>query len=540
VDKYLFDRLAENNPKMNELICAGIVTEQLKHTESYVDEVLRCASSSFIEGFEYVSYRQCTPYEEFNEQTRERYSKRIFEMSKSNFYMISLNFRFMGKDLPPRYMYLPYVNDAGLMTVNGSQFVVNPVLTDKVFSVDHETIFMPITRDKLIFERITHSFLVDEERRHPSVVWGHIHKVAKRKTTLSMSNGLKVKPVTTIPHYLFAKYGVTETFKRFYDTDIIAGGIEINRDAYPEKEWVICRSRGIKPLCVTGVTYSPPDLRIAIRRTDYSERLEPLLGGLFYLADLFPSRVAVEWIDSTVMWQILLGICIYKNGESEGKLLTYMATHLDSLDEYVDTLVKKNLSEEDVFCDNIYELFVYIMDNMTQMLISAEPATMYGKRLTILRYLLLDFVISVFNLTYALKRKANSIDRELTESDVRKILDKTIKINAVSGSLTTESHGEVNTMAYPGDNKIFKITSRAIPQSHTTGKKQSTSLLSDPGKHLHSSIAEVGSYGNQPKFDPTGQSRLNPFLNVGVDGNIKRAPEHKEILDSVQERISRS
>jgi hypothetical protein len=181
----------------------------------------------------------------------------------------------------------------------------------------------------------------------------------------------------------------------------------------------------------------------------------------------------------------------------------------------------------------------YVNNNMTEMLISTDVSSMYDKHFTVLRYLLSDAVVSIFHLTYDLKRKAGNTARELTAKDVIATMDKKLKVGCVLSGLTSGGHGEVNTIAYPGDNMVFKLTSRAILQSSATGSKQSTALMDDPAKFLHASIAEVGTYGNQPKFDPTGRSRINPYLAVGVDGSIKRNSEFTELLDRVQREIRR-
>lgn len=539
MDKYLFDKIHESVPKMNPLICNGLAVEQVKHAEEYIDKVFRSAAASFPPELEYKGCQRCTPNEEYAEQTRERYSKQVFEMARSDFYMVKYLFSFNGVLMPPRYIYLPFLDTAGTMKVRGSQFVVNPVITDRLFSVDYDKIFLPITRDKLTFERITHNFQTTDGRKSPSVVWSNIHHLAKKKTSFRTSAGFIIKPVSTLAHYLFAKYGLTEAFKLFCDTDVIVGGIEIDEDTYHPDEYIICRSTTVQPSAIRGRGYVPTDLRVAVKRSDYNEKVEGMLGGLFYVADLFPDRIKPEWIDSVVMWRIILGHIIYKNGDSEGKLQEDINHHIGSLDEYIDPLVQETLAEAEIPVTDIYQLFSYIIENMTDMVIETDVASMYDKRLTVLRYLMLHVVKGIFHLTYKLKRKAVNSARPLTETDVRKAMDKWLKTAAAVSKITSD-HGEVNNMSYPGDNKLLKITSRVILQNLATGNQPQSGQLNDASKYLHASLAEVGSYGNQPKFDPTGQSRINPYLPIGVDGTIVQSAEHKSLLDEIQNKIRRN
>lgn len=539
MDRHLFDLIQTEVPKMNPLICKGLVTEQIKEAERYIEMVIESAADTFPPGLEYVECKRCTPNEEFSELTRERYNKQVYDLARSDFYMVKYIFKYNGELLPPRYMMLPFLGKAGTITIRGSQFVVNPVITDKLFSVDHSRVFMPITRDKITFERQTHSYYVDKQRVTTSVVWGHIHHLAKKKSSLRTGTA-KITATTCLAHYLFALDGVTAAYKRFANCDVKLGHTtEICKETYPEKDWVICKSSGIMPASITDKFYKHTDVAIAIPRKAFTPFVEALTAGLFYVVDHFPERLRPEWLDNSTSWRITLGHLIYKNNESEGKLQEDVNAHFDSLDAYVDTKTRETFAEEGIGCRDIYEIFAYMIQNMPDMIINADVSSLYDKRLTVLRYLLQDLVNSIFRMTFALKRKLKKEGRELKKTDIIKAMDKDLKSTAIVQRLTSK-HGEVNTMAYPGDNMVFKLTSRIILQSSATGtNKNSAGMLKDPSKHLHASLAEVGSYLNQPKFDPTGQSRINPYLNVGVDGIIHQSEEHKELIDNVNRRIKR-
>jgi hypothetical protein len=87
---------------------------------------------------------------------------------------------------------------------------------------------------------------------------------------------------------------------------------------------------------------------------------------------------------------------------------------------------------------------------------------------------------------------------------------------------------------------FFGITSMMVTQDNASasGGKKSKINLKDPGKHLHSSIAEVASYNNIPKSDPTGRSRINPCLRLGPNDMVERDPDKKDLLDHVQMLLS--
>jgi hypothetical protein len=63
--------------------------------------------------------------------------------------------------------------------------------------------------------------------------------------------------------------------------------------------------------------------------------------------------------------------------------------------------------------------------------------------------------------------------------------------------------------------------------------------MDDPTKFLHISNAEVASCWNQPKYDPTGKSKLNPCLQTTPDGTIIRNPEFIPLLEETHAWIKR-
>ena len=47
-------------------------------------------------------------------------------MARSDVYLMKFLFSFNGVELPPRYIYLPFVGEAGTMFLGGSRYLVTP------------------------------------------------------------------------------------------------------------------------------------------------------------------------------------------------------------------------------------------------------------------------------------------------------------------------------------------------------------------------------------------------------------------------------
>lgn len=532
MDKNLAILVDSVTPPINESIGNGLAVEHMKHVEEYVDRVLQSAAKGSPYGLKYEGFERCTPQEEFEEATKVKNNKRVYDVARSDIYMVKYWFSHHGVRLPPRYLYLPFVGEAGMLYLGGSRFNIAPVLSDRVISVQVSNIFVRLWRDRLTFERMTQHYMEDGLRQTVQVAWSTIyHKNAKMRKVVST-----VKANCSLVHYLFCKYGFHDTFLKFGNCRPVIGGQEINREAYPEDQWVICSSTQLKPKGFGRGFWQASDVRVAIRRDELTPMVRNMIGGFFYVVDHFPDRVRPEWVDQKRMWMILLGHILFSGNINEGRLHDDIQDHITSLDEYLDAPVIDKLADIGVHVKDVYEIFAIIIERFNEWLLGANDkvASMYDKELSILYYVLYEITSAIFKLFYKLKAASK---KELTSKEIIATMNMTLRTGLIYS--ITKKHGEVSTVSVPGDNKAFKITAMLIPQSSSnklSGRKDSASL-DDPSKRLHASIAEVGGYSALPKSQPDGRARLNPHVRFDAKGVIVRNPERVELLDAVQAAI---
>lgn len=532
----LFDHIHnKHTPKLNRAVCDGVAVEHMRSIEGYIDRIIRCAEEGFPEGLKYIDYERCTPQEEYNEVTRKRNNRRSFDLSRSDVYMVRYHFSFDGEELFPLFLYLPFVSDGGLIRLRGSLYSISPVLADKAISVGQNSLFIPLTRDKLTFKRLIQHYYVNGKQENTYVIWSTVYHRSER----SLRNAGKptIKMESSLAHYLFCKYGLTRTFAQFADAEVVVGDeTTITEQTHPQSEWFICSSTGIKPRGLARGAYTGSGIRLAVRTKEWSQTVAGLVGGFFYIVDHFPERVLPEYVDNERLWKILLGHVIFASHVSEGKLAEDIETHMISLDEYIDRMARDNLADDGVYVTNVFELFAHVIETFAVRVMASgdDIGSMYGKRLTVLRYVSEPIIRGIFGFMYRLR----SAKKPVTKEDIQKNL-KMIPTELIL-SINYE-HGEVKPIASPSDNKIFNITSNVVPQtSSKSGARASTkSTLVDPSKFLHASIAEVGSFSHQPKSEPTGRSKLNPCVRTEPDGLIVRDPDKISLIDSVQEKIRR-
>lgn len=539
MDKKLFDLVDQRVPKFNPRIAEGYAVRAMQFVEGYVDRIFRTAAVDFPPELKYLGGERCTPYEEYQEVTRRlgrqqnNSSRSTFEVARSDMYMMRYRFSFAGEELEPRYVYLPFVTEAGMITIRGSTFSISPVAADNGISVGTDNIYIPLTRLKITFRRQHHHFYCDGERQSPPVVWSRIHQ---RKPMTGVKMLVKANP--TIAHYLFAKYGLTDAFKQMLGVDVIVGdAMTINRDTYPEDKWHICTSAQLKPAGVRDRAYVASDIRLAIPRGQYNATVANMVGGFFYVVDHFPERVLPDYVNDTRLWMVLLGLIYWGNSMGEGKLAEEVNTHMQALDGYMDAESRTNLFEAGVDVSDIYQLFVHVIETFSQRVTNAgnDVSSMYYKRLKVLYYVMEDLTKAINNFMFkvvAPKKKA------LTARDVNKMLRDIIKPTIAMN--INRDHIEVSSVSAPGDNKYFKITSQLALQTDSAGKGgRKADSPNDPSKYLHVSIAEIGSYSTMSKSEATGRKKINPYAKTDESGTLIRDPDKVELLDRVQAMIQR-
>lgn len=526
-------------PQLNPDIANGLACKHMRYVDEYVDSVLRAAAKGFPQGLEYVGRRICTPEEQFNEISRKKQNRHQFDLARTDFFLVEYSFRFGGEEIKTKkYFFLPFVNDGGIIHISGTRWVISPVLTDRVISIDEESIFVRLLKAKLTFSRKVNSFQINGgEIQSVHVVWGNIYN----DSADDKSPKPKIRAHCTLGHYLFAKYGVLEAFRRFANCVPVIGEGDITEETYPPHEWVICQSRGIAPTGHGRGIYNPCMTRLAVRRSDYeSHMVKNLISAFFYVADHFPTRVTPDNIapssgSVTRLWMVLLGHLIKGSAQTEGKLYNDMEDHIGSLDEYVDALVAHELKEVGHDISDIYQLFALLIRNFNDWILGVgdKIASMWDKKFSILYHTCYDVTSSIFKMAFKLTTAAKK--KELTADRVTSIMNDHLKAGAAY-RLSKEEHPETTTTYTAGSNKVLKTTILLLPQSNSSKGKsgKGSSNIMDAKKRMHASVAEVGAFLAIPKNDPSGRARCSPFVQLSETGLVLRNPDHVELLDRTQ------
>lgn len=538
----LIDMIHEDLPKFNPIIAEGVAVSQLESAESFIDYAFKLSAHSFPPGLKYEGYERCTVDEEFDIISKRKNQQHTLELAASDVYLVNYLFSYNGEKLPPRPLFIPFVGKAGMMRIRGKLFTVQPVLADETLSVAKGDIFVPFLAAKITFKKQQYLFRINGQQRTQYLVYSKIYNQdVKNQPRRSTRADNSVSADSTIPHYLFCKFGFKGTFQRYCNglEPIVMYANQYNPNEWPEDQWTVCSSNRVKPRSVRNKNYVPSDIIVIIPKSMETNLVIGLLTGFFYVLDHYPERFSLEVFDGTEdeirLWRSILGHTIFRNRDSEGKLYIKVNEHMVSLDQYLDDMTKDGLETQGYQVDDLYDLMAILVASFNDIVFNANVASMYGKMLAVNRYLLQDIIraISVF------KFKFLNTTRALTKEDINKMLAKYLKPETFFSNQA--KHNEITSTQCPGDNMMFSYTTRLILQENATGTSKKGSIsFKDPSKQLDASLAEAGSILALPKQEPTGKIVLNPFLMLTRSFKIRQSPELKPVIDYIRKEIKRS
>lgn len=549
-------------PKFNHAIASGIATIHIPRSLKHIHDVWTSISREFPECLRYRGFERCLPHEEYREGAKKRSptktTKRVetklkkapktaFDVARSDVFLSKFFFEFKdpstGKweELPPRYTYLPFVTKGGLITIAGSRFAISPVLQDIVISPDDDNVFAQLLCIKLIFRRLDYVFQVDNRNRSLQVVWSNIYNKTPDMKKLQPT----IKMETCIAHYLFCKYGVTETFKRYYGIEpIFMNEEDYDFTQYPKEDWVVCESRGKQPDGNPRMDFVRSKIKVLIRRNQFDQHVENLVGTFFYLVDHFPRRMILKDIDNVWLWKVLMGHILWTGDMNEGLLHDKVRDHFKSIDQYMDLITQQKLKSIGIEVQSTYDFFVHVMKHCSEWILqdSAKMSSMYGKDLSTLPYVLYDITHAIVETNFAIhtayRRSLTDPKRPLTRKTIEEIFKKKLKPGPIFK--ITNGRPGVSSIAIPGDNMAFKLTTLVVPQTSSSKKgARRDSSSQGSSKILDASIAPTGGYLNIQKKTPTGRTRLNVFGRITPDFITMEPPEFSALLQQTNEKFKR-
>lgn len=530
-----------NEPKFTKNIAAGYAAAELTEDEvtGYVDRVFRSCEKSFPADLTYDGSRRMRPQEVYRyfSQRKSVDNSRKWDFARTDVYMLEYNLSYKGQPIGPYHLFLPFSNEIGITNIIGKPFYNKPVVKDSVLQVTNNQIFLQFISTPCTFNRLYYMVLKNDDWESVSIYHGCSHNVLRQ--VQRKKNKASAARIALNAHYLFIKYGFMETFQRF-------GGIQIHsgtRDELTEKgithvDYYIYTTRGTKPTWVAkDVNYVPHDMRIAIRKEDWSSTIESMIASAIYVFDMFSQEVNSTDINDPIWWSLMLGKIIFGEGQLNSALVGKITEHIKASDNYVDEMTIENFEQNGINIANMYDFLFYLIENYDSIVHdrSNSPSSLVGRCLTVKRYVLSQIISNLFIVTFKIAeiKPAKLNAKRINDLFVRFLRPKLIFSNN-SGKPYCVS------ISSPCDVRIFGITSEVLPQDNASGKKQqkNKSDLLNPRWRLDPSFMTIGSAFAQSKGEPIGIDKINPYVNIDELGVLHHQPIFKDVVARISKVLS--
>lgn len=535
---FLTDAIDEVTPKLNRRIIDGIARQQMLLADDYLDKIWRGIEKEFPKDLKYEGFTICTPREHYLEETK----KKEWNLARHDMYVVKYHFTYQGRKLQDLYIALPYITKRNTMYMGNARYYVAPVLTDPIISITLNSIFVKLSKAKNIYFSKDYHMKVNGVQDTCPVVWSKIHNGKSDK-----GGGRGVKINSSIAHYLFGKFGVRETFRRYARcAPVIGNDQSITPELYPPSEWVICESAGMPKQGRNRIVGETTRIRFAVKRDDWNVVTQALCVGFYYVIDHFPDHgFKLEDLDNLAKWRVMLGCIIWSGNEHHGRLLTQVDSHYVSLDNYMDSIGREKFRMEGLDFEDYYDFLGWIVGHYKGWYMENESKinSMYDKELSVVYYVLYKLTHKMFTMSFDLTKLAN---KELTDKKIVETMKAALPLRLLR-SVAKDTYCFTAEQT-SGDNPAFKLATILIPQDKAFrsddrnrkrgGKKGKNADLNNPTKAMHMSVVEVGGFLNLPKAEPSGRSRLNPCVELDEYFMVQRSERHRAQLDEAQAIIA--
>lgn len=232
---------------------------------------------------------------------------------------------------------------------------------------------------------------------------------------------------------MLGEYGFKETMRRYVKFGnckeepyiVTIDNVDSIRDKYNVYE-----STKIKPRSLKEYGYMGHDLKICIHKdVPITPFLENFIFGMIYTMDVL-SENAIEFIklynsdnveDEKLFWRIILGRIAYTNTFSIDRIISDMEEHFDTLQGYLDNLVKTKLHENGINVDNFFDLIAVIMDNYNVWLLNSKEynSDISNRYIDILYYVMYDIIVGFNKVILNINKRNNR--KPMSEKEIQKI-----------------------------------------------------------------------------------------------------------------------
>lgn len=490
----MMDSIAD---KINHETTDGIVKGAFETIPTYLDDIIRSSIKSLHESvpLEYLGYQFIDPEDEFNMIYRGGNGKIPFDLSHSDVFPIKFLFKYDDEVFENR-MLLPYAKQGNIMTISGTKYVIEPVLSDTVISPDNNQVFVRLLRDKLTFKSYSANFLLNGERIEGLVIWVDIIKRGSKSGELG-------RPLNAIAIYLLGVlgfYGCIDKYvrknvqpmmdRKFELSDMMMVKAEPDVLSKYSEDYDIYEATGVRPSKVkTQGQYIPHNIAILVKKdVPKTSFLSNFIFGILETFSTLPqdAQEVLELVnaknpnveDEIFKWRMIFGTIAHKGNYSPRKVAESITMHFDSVEYYIDTIIYKQLQAKNMEISTFYDLIYEMLNNFIEWTRSAKTynSDIRNQYLDI-NYYICYGIISAFNTVIhdinRRRQRSRNLNRTIKINEIVRMFDAKWKSTQIYKIVKSDSPNfNIATPDYSGDLKYPKCTSLVELQGCGEGIKR--------------------------------------------------------------------
>lgn len=469
--------LANNTPRVNRKVVDGVSGDILETLPEYLSKIYQGSIKSLTSkaGLTYEGYRILTPKEEFNTLFTNDITRSSIDLARSDMYVVEFVFKFQNQIIK-RNLYLPFAGEANIMYASNTPYSIIPVLSDTVISPSAKEVFVRLLKDKLTFKSTTKGFMLNGEKFYNNLI--HTNIIKTKNMTLEDKVG---KPLTSVSIYLLAKYGFKESMNKYLhipETDYkLVIETDFNKLKELESEYNVFGSTGLKPKYLKVPIYTPHNLYICIsKKHKITPLMENFIFGMLYTLELFTETASeikdqIEHNDletEIYSWRIILGKITYKGSFGIGRIYEDVYEHFETLEGYLDELIKIKLEDNGVKLETFYDLLAYIMANYNEWLLNSKNynADINNRYIDILYYIAYGMIIGFNKVILAINKRVIRKSATLSIKEINKVFSNDLQPRKAFNIVKNGSKSLAIIMAETSnDSKYMNITSNLEDQN---------------------------------------------------------------------------
>lgn len=558
MNKLLLKTLDDNTKRFNHTCISGMAKPVFEDIPNYLEKIFRESITRIHPdiNFKFLGIKRVCPEEELLEDNYTKARGKDPDLARNDVYLTLFKFEY-NKEVINKYIYLPFANRGNIMTISGTPYVVTPVITDLVVSVNSNFLFVRLYQDK---------FNIYNEQKNIAVNT-HVtpdRMIKERMVYVSMLSNNKdlMKKHAKTPYalYLLAKYGIRETLSKYtnlkYGEDfwlVYDKNNEINVDL--EKYTVYSTTYndyGLKPKGYDqSSVYLKQNVKIVVKNEYVTDILIlNLVLAITYCLDMTPGAIEKEIaniinernLDKEIYcWRYLLAKTVLKSRLSTEKIITDINQHMLELDTYLDTVSKEKLSSI-VKLDNYYDFVTYIIKSYTDSISNSRQhnSNVSNIYVDLYYYICYDIIIGFNRAIKSINNRYKKGGTPPKIKEILKILNLELKEKIIFDLIKSSKCSlALSGVDYSGDNLYIKLTSNLENQNRGDGvRKGGDEKFPASLRTIQGPDCVYGSPLFLTKTAPTGKLRLSPWAQIDTQtGAIIIPDDLKPTIDNLSNTL---